>query len=119
MNDDVPAGLSESGEDLWRGVTGDRKLSAPARVLLLNACRIADRCDELVNEIGFRLTMENDRGDTVINPLISEHRQQYATLASILGKMGLAELPAVRSGPSVMDQLAAKRAEREAKLRAA
>mgnify|MGYP000331825000 CR=1 FL=1 len=119
MSEDVPDGLGDTGRELWLGVSGDRKLSAPARVLLLNACRIADRCDELANDIGRRLTTENDRGDEVINPLISEHRQQYATLASILGKMGLAELPAARSGPSVMDQLAAKRAEREAKMKAA
>lgn len=118
MNQDMPEGLADSGQELWSGVAAGRKLSAPARVLLLNACRIADRCDELVNEIGFRLTMENDRGDTVINPLISEHRQQYNTLAGILQKMGLAELPQVREGPSVMDQLAAKRAEREAKAAA-
>lgn len=119
MFEDMPAGLNESGQELWRGVASDRKLTAPARVLLLNACRITDRCDDLVNEIGSRLTTENDRGDEVINPLISEHRQQFNALAAVLGKMGLAELPQARSGPSVRDQLAAKRAEREAKLKAA
>lgn len=111
----VPAGLLSAGRDLWVSVSENRALDAPSRVLLLNACRIADRLDALDEEIDGRLISYNQRGDEVINPLISEHRQQYATLAGIFSKMGLGELPKPASGPSKWDELAAKRAEREKK----
>ncbi|AOT22861.1 hypothetical protein [Mycobacterium phage MS810] len=109
----VPPGLDEAGTTLWTSITADRELDAASRVLLVNACRIADRLDQLDNEIGGRLLSYNQRGDEVINPLISEHRQQYTALANILGKMGLGELPKPKTGESKWDELAKRRAERE------
>jgi len=114
-NSKVPAGLNLAGIDLWIAVSADRELNAPSKVLLLNACRIADRLDALDAEIDGRLISQNSRGDEVINPLISEHRQQYATLAQIFSKMGLGELPKPSTGNSRWDELEKKRAEREAK----
>lgn len=110
----VPFGLSSAGTELWTGVTSGRELDAPSKVLLVNACRIADRLDDLVETIGSRLTVINDQGTETINPLISEHRQQYATLAAILSKMGLGELPKSKSGPSKWDELARRRQNRNA-----
>ncbi len=110
----TPAGLGLAGIDLWISVSGDRVLDAASKVLLVNACRIADRLDALDSEIDGRLLSFNQRGDEVINPLISEHRQQYATLAGILARMGLGELPRPSTGDSKWDELARKRAEREA-----
>ncbi|AEK07049.1 terminase small subunit [Mycobacterium phage Halena] len=111
----VPPGLMAAGKELWESVASERELDAPSRVLLLNACRIADRLDQLDQEIDGRLLSYNQRGDEVINPLISEHRQQYTTLANILGKMGLGELPKAKQENSRWDELAKKRAERAAK----
>ncbi|AXH67922.1 terminase small subunit [Mycobacterium phage Bromden] len=111
----TPPGLLEAGQALWTSISGERELDAATRVLLLNACRIADRLDQLDKEIDGRLISYNQRGDEVINPLISEHRQQYTTLANILSKMGLGELPKPKSGESKWDELAKKRAERAAK----
>jgi hypothetical protein len=102
----------EAGLELWTSISSQRELDAASKVLLINACRIADRLDALDSEIGGRLISYNQRGDEVINPLISEHRQQYATLASILSKMGLGELPKAQAGESKWDELAKKRAER-------
>lgn len=113
----VPSGLGEAGEDLWASITKDRDLDAASKVLLLNACRIADRLDDLDSEIDGRLTSYNQRGDEVINPLISEHRQQYSTLATILSKMGLGELPKPKQADSRWDELAKKRAERAERAR--
>ncbi|AGT12610.1 hypothetical protein PBI_WHIRLWIND_3 [Mycobacterium phage Whirlwind] len=111
----VPPGLNLAGIDLWLAIAEERELDAPAKVLLLNACRIADRLDQLDKEIDGRLLSYNQRGDEVINPLISEHRQQYTTLANILSKMGLGELPKAKQEDSRWDELAKKRAERAAK----
>lgn len=109
---EVPMDLKDAGNALWCGVSAGRTLNAANMVLLLNACRIADRLDELTETID-GLTTENHRGDTIINPLIAEHRQQFATLNSILQRMGLGELQKVAaSKATVEDQMAAKRAER-------
>lgn len=115
----VPPGLSDAGRELWVNVSTGRKLDAPSRVLLLNACRIADRLDALDAEIDGRLISYNQRGDEVINPLISEHRQQYSTLAGILSRMGLGELPRPSTGDSKWDELESRRLEREARRAAA
>lgn len=113
-NEGTPPGLGDSGRELWSSVTANRPLDAASKVLLLNACRIVDRLDALDAEIDGRLLSFNARGDEIINPLISEHRQQYATLAGILGRMGLGELPKPRVGDSRWDELARKREARAA-----
>ena len=89
-------------------------MDAASKVLLINACRIADRLDDLDHEIDGRLLSFNSRGDEIINPLISEYRQQYTTLANILGKMGLGELPKPQQEASRWDELAKKREARAA-----
>ncbi|UVK63386.1 terminase small subunit [Mycobacterium phage Aegeus] len=110
----IPMELGESGRDLWAGVAAGRPMNAASRALLLNACRIADRLDDLVERIGDRLTVINHQGTETINPLIAEHRMQYGALAQVLAKMGLAELPKPKApGKSARDELAAKRAARQ------
>lgn len=113
----VPEGLGASGEALWVETTKARTIGAAHKTVLLNACRIADRLDDLVVEINGRLTTTNHQGTEVINPLISEHRQQFATLSMILSRLGVGELPAAASGDKpwaqvVADEVAKKRAEK-------
>lgn len=116
---EVPPGLEAGGTELWESIAGERELDAASKHLLVNACRIVDRLDNLDKEIDGRLLSFNARGDEIINPLISEHRQQYTTLANILGKMGLGELPKPQEANSREDELAKKRAERAAAAKAA
>lgn len=113
---EVPKDLDQSGNELWCGVSAGRTLTAAHLALLHNICRIADRCDALIAELGPNLTTTNHRGDTVINPLIAEHRQQLATMNQLLSRMGLVDLPKGKSTTkaSVKDQLAAKREARRA-----
>lgn len=119
MDDKIPAELGESGRDLWAGVASGRGMTAASRALLLNACRMADRLDDLVEKIGGRLTVINHQGTETINPLIAEHRMQYTALAQVLAKMGVAELPKPKSDKkSSRDELAAKRAARVAAAKA-
>ena len=47
MADSVPVGLLDAGCKLWVSICSGRELDAASRVLLLNACRIADRLDAL------------------------------------------------------------------------
>lgn len=113
---EVPAGLAETGTQLWEDVTAGRKLSAPHATLLLNICRIADRLDDLVDEIDGRLTTTNEQGTENINPLISEHRQQLATMSMLMQRLGIGELPKGNAGAKTLrDQIAEQRKKREAK----
>lgn len=109
-------GLGQAGQALWDEVTKGRELSTPHKTLLLNGCRIADRLDEIDNEIPRAgLTVVNHQGTESVNPLIPEQRQQLAQLSAILQRMGYKELPREASKKTVKDQMAEQRAKREAK----
>jgi hypothetical protein len=109
-------GLGEAGQALWDEVTRGRELSTPHKTLLLNACRIADRLDEIDNEIPRAgLTVINDQGTRSVNPLIPEQRQQLAQLSAILTRMGFKELPRAGEKVTVADRIAEQRAKREAR----
>ena len=113
---DVPAGLGEAGTELWNDVTAGRRLTAANKALLLNICRIADRLDELADELAGRdLVVVNHQGTETPNPLLTEHRMQLSTMSQLMQRMGIGELPKVSTKASVRDQMAEKRAERERK----
>ena len=104
-----------AGEELFVALTEGREVSAAHRVLIVNAARLADKCDELSAAVGGRLTVVNSQGTETINPLISELRMVTSALSQVLGKLGVGELPRVRDGgKSIRDQLAERRAKREA-----
>lgn len=106
-------GLGEAGQALWDEVAIGRPLSVAHKTLLLNACRIADRLDEIDNEIPRAgLTVVNHQGTESINPLISEQRQQLAQLSAILTRMGFKELPKPTEQVSVADRMAEQRKKR-------
>lgn len=112
----VPDGLGEGGRRLWAGLTDGRVIDAAAESLVLNACRIADRLDELTEAIGGVLTVTNDRGDEVANPLITEHRQQLQVLRAVLASLGVGRLPAgTTRGKSLQEQLAEARQKRNSR----
>lgn len=89
---DAPAGLKASGKALWDGVAAVRDIRPEYVSLLLNACRIADRLDDL-SAGDLPLTVENARGDEVANPVFTEHRQQLTTLKAVLASLGVDKLP--------------------------
>lgn len=89
---DAPAGLKASGRALWDGVAAVRDVRPEYVSLLLNACRIADRLDDL-SAGDMPLTVENARGDEVANPVFTEHRQQLSTLKAVLASLGVDKLP--------------------------
>lgn len=107
-------GLGETGKRLYEAVSDGRKLSVPHEVLLLNACRIADRLDEIDAELPRKgLTVTNDQGTESVNPLIPEQRQQLAQLGSLLARMGIKELPEIGHQTSIAEELAKQRERRQ------
>lgn len=112
-NNVTPSGLGPSGRELYAALVEGRQVSSAHLVLVLNAARLADKCDELSEAVGGRLTTINSQGTETINPLISELRMVTSALAQVLAKLGVGELPKVRSGDkSIRDQLAERRAMR-------
>lgn len=106
--------LGPSGQELFDNLVEGRGVSAAHRLLALNAARLADKADELSAEVGGRLITINSQGTETINPLISELRMVTGALAQVLTKLGVGELPKVRSGEkTIRDQLAERRASRE------
>ncbi|WP_433503548.1 hypothetical protein ACQP04_28115 [Pseudonocardia halophobica] len=86
----VPAGLAAAGSKLWRSITADYDVEEHEHLLLLEACRVADRLDRLAMEsAGAPLTVKNFKGDEVANPLLVETRQQGIVLARLLASLRL------------------------------
>ena len=110
----MPDGLGPSGRELYDALVEGREVSAAHRALVLNAARLADKCDELTAGVD-SLTMINSQGTESIHPCVSELRMATSALAQVLAKLGVGELPKVRSGEkTIRDQLAERRAQREA-----
>ena len=110
----MDASLGPSGQDLFESLTAGREVSAAHRALILNAARLADKADELTAGVT-SLTVINSQGTETVHPLISELRMVTSALAQVLAKLGVGELPKVRdAGKSIRDQLAERRAQREA-----
>ena len=115
MQYETPPELGDSGREMYAALALGREVSAAHKVMILNAARMADRLDELTEEIGGRLTTTNSQGTETINPVISEHRMLSTALAQILAKLGVSELPKVGTGKkTIRDELAERRAKREA-----
>ena len=68
-----PAGLLPSGRRLWQAVVGDYDLEVHEELLLIEACRCADRLDRLATDSkDAPLTVVNTRGDQVAHPSLVE-----------------------------------------------
>ena len=113
--------LGARGLTLWDEVSEGRDLDGASTVLLLNACRVADRLDELTEEISSwgKLTATNDKGDEVASPLLTEHRQQLMTLNQILKSLGVGRLPErAAKEASFLDDLQRRRRDRQSASKA-
>jgi hypothetical protein len=111
-----PEGLSENALNLWDALNSGRELAPPHQILVLNICRIADRLDDLAEELAGRpLVVINHQGTETPNPLLTEHRMQLATMSQLLTRMGFKELPKAGEKVSVADRMAEQRAKREAR----
>jgi len=85
-----PPGLEASGNRLWRAVVADYELEAWEEILLLEACRCADRLDQLAKDSAEGpLVVTNHRGDRVSHPSLVEARQQQIVLSRLLASLRL------------------------------
>lgn len=100
----TPDGLQERGAALWKAL--GHELDTPAGALAIEACRTADRLDELasviegkgvLNLMSFRLNLdlEDEVGDRHVHikvefsNVLAEARQQGLTLKQLLTTLGI------------------------------
>lgn len=117
----TPERLGRRGTALWNDLDGT-SLPPAGRVLLEEACRLADRLDKLDDFLRgkedawlrFHRSVDDDQVVTVIvDKALSEARQQQVTLARLMAELRpLIKAEAPTPGVSVLDQLAARRAAR-------
>lgn len=98
----APSGMKASGKKLWVAVTEDYELEEHELIILKEACRTADRLDELDKDMqGEPLVVVNQKGDETANPRIIEQRQQSLVFARLMASLKLPdEAGAVSSGRS-------------------
>jgi hypothetical protein len=119
----IPDGLAERGTSLWIDVLAERELDAAGQVLLAEACRMADRLEQmdrlLRGDIATWAEITDDYGAdgkrvtrVVLDDVLGEARQQAATYRQLITtlKLGTAVERATERGS--LDQLAARRRDR-------
>lgn len=83
-----PRDLRTSGRRLWRDVMRDFEFDTHERLLLLQACRTADRLDLLATEAASNpVTVVNVKGDKIAHPALVESRQQSIVLSRLLASL--------------------------------
>jgi len=103
-------------------VTDD--MDVRTRALLIEAARTADRLDDLdeiihgkgvLELLRFRLSDDEGRvAEVKFDGVLAEARQQAGTLKALLVTLGVDKIEVKAGGGSILDQLAARRAERQA-----
>lgn len=111
----TPAGLKGRGGRLWRELHESLEFDRHEAELVLEACRTVNRIDELQAKIDEYGTMTTgSAGQQVVNPAISEQRQQQAALARLFT---LLNLPAEGSSPADQVRTISLQAKRAAEAR--
>jgi hypothetical protein len=95
---ELPEDLGERGAQLWRDMGGSWESDAGARLLLHEACRLADRMEKLDRilrgDVDTWVTLELPRGDSDDQPLrvkvdgaLAEARLHVTTLRQVLSQL--------------------------------
>jgi hypothetical protein len=80
----APAGAGAAGKRLWRAVLADFELAEHEQVLLRQAVRVADLCDELQAVVSAEGPLVRVDGATRTHPAVVELRQQRIVLARLI-----------------------------------
>ena len=103
MTSKPPPGLGTRGRRLFRALAADFDFDAGESIVLVEACRTADLVDRLASELtAAALVVEGSRGQSVLNPLAAELRQQRDLLARLLGRLSLPDADAGNVAASVL-----------------
>ena len=83
-----PAGLRASGRRLWVAVLTELELDSHEELLLVNACRAADRLDLLDDIVNTAEPLiRNGKGELIAHPALVEARQQSIVLSRLIASL--------------------------------
>ena len=86
----APKGLGAAGRRLWRKVTDEFDLDASDYELLIEACRTVFELDRLAKALAdAEPFVTGSTGQVKVHPAYEEVRRHRATLAVLLGKLGI------------------------------
>lgn len=88
----APDGLGPAAKTMWGDITRDFDLRADELVILEQACRTLDlveRLERAITDPNSHITAKGSKGQTIVNPLTQEIRQQRACLKTLLAGLGL------------------------------
>jgi hypothetical protein len=88
----APRSLDKTGKELWKSLhqTFDFEDEPHLLAIVEQACRTRDEIDRLEAGMdGQPLTVAGSKDQLVIHPLVAELRFQRASLATLLGRLGL------------------------------
>lgn len=119
----VPTGLRDRGRALW--ISLGQTVGTPAGELALEACRLADRLEQLDCYLGGRdawldlveKVEGSGRYEIVVDKALDQARQQALAFKQLLADLGVTAVPAAppERAKSPLDQLREARARREQK----
>lgn len=109
-NGRVPAGLKTSGRRLWASVLAKFELDEHELLMLREACRTADLCDELERDLSEHGAVIDGPQGRKASPAAVELRQQRVVLARLLAAL---RMPQGAEG----DQQASARPQRRTGMR--
>jgi hypothetical protein len=85
-----PKGLASAGRALWRDVQGGYVLDPAEEAILLQMCRLTDELGRLADELAAQnATVKGSRGQSIVNPLVSEIRLTSVALAKLAKALDL------------------------------
>jgi hypothetical protein len=121
MDSGIPEGLGDRGSWLWEQLTTDGVWDASGLVLIMEACRLADRLEQmdrlLRGDIDTWTRVEIRDGELAlkVDAVVGEARLHAGALARILAQLRLgAGAEAKQPEGSRLDELSAARARRGA-----
>ena len=79
-----PDGVKTAGRRLWRSVLSEFELDEHEMVLLRQAVRVADVCDDLQAVVDVEGPLVTVRGELRTHPAVVELRQQRIVLARLI-----------------------------------
>lgn len=119
----TPTGLRDRGRALW--ISLGQTVGTPAGELALEACRMADRLEQLDCYLGGRdawldlveKVEGSGRYEIVVDKALDQARQQALAFKQLLADLGVTAVPAapVEPAKSPLDQLRERREQKAAK----
>ncbi|MDF3307856.1 hypothetical protein P3H15_22800 [Rhodococcus sp. T2V] len=87
-----PERFGSSGRELWGEIDSKFSLNVPEKLVLKQACRAADRLDEIQAEMNGQALVVQGKVQPVANPLMVEFRLQAQLLTKLIASLRIPDV---------------------------